>query len=965
MKVRIMRHYILLLYTIFNNHEIFAQAGKLDTSFNYHNAFIPSVPGTSNQIYAFIEQPDGKMLIGGNLESYNSYNQYKSLIRIHSDGYIDTTFDVGINGYKIVRNLALQSDGKLLVVYDGTTSSSNNILVRLHSNGKTDTSFITGTGTSKDGKIHTVAQLPDGKILIGGSFSSYNSTNVYGLLRLNSNGSIDTTFVNGIPTGGGVRNILIQNNGQLIITGGFRVYDNHTTSLVARVYDNGKVDTTFTSSIDTNSFIISSTTDSSGKIIVAGTFIINGKELNCALRLNQNGSIDNSLTVDTGANSYIQSVSIQSDGKILISGAFTEYERRKNVGLARLNYNGTVDTSFITNDGVGKDSFLRIISNTTKNKIMIAGGYYYYYYQDYAYVRRQIAKLNYDGSPDYSFNKPGGVNGRVNSMLADSNGKLILAGSINWYNGTRCNDIIRINPNGEIDSTFLPGFWAWGEKYALLKQPDGKILVGGGHLSLLRINKDGSKDTSFNTIRGEGSIRTIALQPDGKIIVGGYFFSYNGFVSKSIVRLNTDGTVDTSFMSGLSEPRSIYCISLQSDGKILIGGGNIIGYDNNFTRYDLIRVFENGRLDTSFRFYGWGSIYKFKELSDGKIIVAGRFLRQFGVSPGNITRILSNGNYDTTFNVGIGILETDVKDFAIQNDGKIIIGADYNTVNEVSSNNLTRLFADGSIDLTFNSGTGTGIYPPESILMLNDSRIIIGGNFGEYDNVMRDGIASIVTDQCHTMPPTAVSQLHCTKSTISDLVATGNNLKWYLPGNIISIDSNTLLRTGNYYVSQFLNGCESSKTIIRVDVVPDTRVTVEYRTLKALSGRAKYQWVDCNNNYLPLPNDTLQTYKPTRSGSFAVILNDNGCIDTSVCNFIIPVGNEEIAYNFINIFPNPAENKINVLLNHFADIEIYSLQGKLIQIHSNHDSYEIDITDFKPGLYIIKCEGHAYKFIVK
>ena len=116
-------------------------------------------------------------------------------------------------------------------------------------------------------------------------------------------------------------------------------------------------------------------------------------------------------------------------------------------------------------------------------------------------------------------------------------------------------------------------------------QSDGKILVGGRFNNydgttqnrITRLNPDGSRDTSFNIGTGfdDGgfdSVDSIALQSDGKLLVGGSFTSYNGVTQNRITRLNPDGSRDTSFDIGTGFDDDILSIALQSDGKILVGG---------------------------------------------------------------------------------------------------------------------------------------------------------------------------------------------------------------------------------------------------------------------------------------------------------------------------------------------------------------------------------------------------------
>jgi uncharacterized delta-60 repeat protein len=189
--------------------------------------------------------------------------------------------------------------------------------------------------------------------------------------------------------------------------------------------------------------------------------------------------------------------------------------------------------------------------------------------------------LNADGTLDISFNTGTGVFGTVNTSALQPDGKIIIAGGFTDYNGTYINGIARLNTNGTLDVSFNPGTGANGDVLACVLQLDGKIIVGGNFANyngtarnnIARLNADGTLDTSFNPGTGANDdVETISLQSDGKIIIGGHFFSYNGTARKKIARLNTDGTLDAGFNPGTGADWIIYSSTIQPDGKIIIGG---------------------------------------------------------------------------------------------------------------------------------------------------------------------------------------------------------------------------------------------------------------------------------------------------------------------------------------------------------------------------------------------------------
>ncbi|MEY3471260.1 MAG: hypothetical protein RLZZ223_610 [Candidatus Parcubacteria bacterium] len=199
--------------------------------------------------------------------------------------------------------------------------------------------------------------------------------------------------------------------------------------------------------------------------------------------------------------------------------------------------------------------------------------------------------------PAFDTGIPVGFNNPVNTLALQSDGKILVGGNFTSYQGVGANYIIRLNSDGSRDTSFNVGTGFNSTVNTLTLQSDGKILVGGwftsyqgvGANNIIRLNSDGSRDNSFNIGSGfSGSVSQIIVQSDGKVLVGGGFTSYQGVGANYIIRLNSDGSRDTSFNIGTGFNSWVYSLSLQSDGKILVGG-NFTIYQDQPAGY-LIRV---------------------------------------------------------------------------------------------------------------------------------------------------------------------------------------------------------------------------------------------------------------------------------------------------------------------------------------------------------------------------------------
>ena len=343
-------------------------------------------------------------------------------------------------------------------------------------------------------------------------------------------------------------------------------------------------------------------------------------------------------------------------------------------------------------------------------------------------------------------------NGSVYAITVQSDNKVLVGGSFSTYKGTiPAYNIIRLNSDGSVDTSFVTGTGFDNEVDSIVIQSDGKIIVGGGFADyngtsanyIIRLNSDGSVDTSFVTGTGfDNDIYSITIQSDGKILVGGQFTNYNGTSANYIIRLNSDGSVDTSFVYGIGLDDRVYSTAIQSDGKILVGG-NFTDYNGTSAKH-IIRLNSDGSIDTFF-VYGTGFdilVFSIAIQSDGKILIGGDFTDYDGTPANRIIRLNSDGSVDTSFVYGTGFID-EVYSTAIQSDGKILVGGFFTDYDGTPANRIIRLNSDGSVDTSFVYGTGFN-NSAHCISLYGDS-VLVGGDFSSYNGVNSPAIVDIFT----------------------------------------------------------------------------------------------------------------------------------------------------------------------------------------------------------------------------
>ncbi len=355
---------------------------------------------------------------------------------------------------------------------------------------------------------------------------------------------------------------------------------------------------------------------------------------------------------------------------------------------------GLVDNSFSVGSGLDQD--IRTIAIQSDGKVLIGGAFSNYN----GFACNGIARLNQDGSFDQSFNSGGvGTNNSVYKIIVLPDGKIMMVGFFTSYNGTTINRIARLNQNGTLDNTFTPGTGANIWTSEIIQQADGNFMIGGNFdringatiNRIARLNPNGTLNLSFNPGTGADSyVYAIAEQADKKLVIGGIFTAYNGTPINRIARLNDNGTLDNTFNVGTGVDLVVYSISIQQDGKIIIAG--------NFTNYNgtpvnrILRLNTNGSIDNTYNI-GTGAntwIYSTLLQSDGKLLVAGYFTSFNGTLRNRIIRLNNDGSIDNSFNPGTGS-PSFIYALAIQPDGKILTGGGFSTFNGKNYKRLVRL----------------------------------------------------------------------------------------------------------------------------------------------------------------------------------------------------------------------------------------------------------------------------------
>ncbi len=689
-----------------------------------------------NPVRAIATQPNGTLLIGGSFQEFNGQGERKFLVRVDHTGVV-IPMSASVNG--AVHAIAPLPDGRFWIggnfqLVNGVTHGS---VACLRSDGA-----LNGTPLTRfNDTINTMAVLPNGQLLVGGSFTIANGANVppnlprNRMARLHPDSSLDLGFNPNVDDE--VRAIAVRPDGKIWIGGSFSSVGGVPRNGLARLNADGSLDESF-GNVDLNNIVHAISILQDGKIWVGGDFTFVGATArNHMALLDENGVLQAAIADVTGG--AVRALALLPDGKLLLGGAFTSVNSVARLRSARIDRSGMLDYSFDAPVS-GGSTLVHAITVQDDGKAVIGGGFT----TVNGFSRRNIARLYSDGRVDATVSA--GASAQTDAVVVQSDGKVLVGGGFGHIGDVGRNRIARFHPDGTLDTSFNPNANSNVLAIAVVENTTPpEILIGGTFTSVAntprnRIARLGPTGTlrAFNP-DADGGVRAIAQQPNGKILIAGTFTMVGGTERSRVARLNNDGSLDFTFFDTLTDAQ-VNTLALQRDGKVLIGGefANV----RNVTRNRIARLESNGTIDTSFNPNANAPVFTLAVQPDGKILVGGEFTSIGGATRSRIARFNANGELDTQFNASVS--GGSVRTIAIQSDGKILIGGiSFTTVNGVSRNRIARLNADGTLDNEFDPNINSQV---SGIALQGDGKVWAVGLFTSVGGTERNNIARLAND---------------------------------------------------------------------------------------------------------------------------------------------------------------------------------------------------------------------------
>jgi uncharacterized delta-60 repeat protein len=491
-----------------------------------------------------------------------------------------------------------------------------------------------------------------------------------------------------------------------------------------------------------------------GQIVIGGAFAyVDGTLRNHMARLNADGSLD--TTYDPNTNGPVDALVLLPNGQLLVGGTFTGMDPNGATTvtavayLARLNNDATVDTTFLPQLTSTVDAIA-----LQANGQAIVGGAFAINNTAKTLTIDYIARINTDGTLDTTFNPT--PNGVVNTIVVQPDGNIVFGGSFSTVGGWVRDNITRVSPTGGNDPAFDPA--TNGPINRITLQANNQIVIAGSFSTvnqvsrnnLARLNSDGTLDYSFDP-NLNGTVDTVVLQPDGSMLVSGVFSEQQpyGAILVGGSFAHSSGVAASNLVS-LNEDGNVSANFLPNPNGVVNAlvvqpnGQFLVG--GAFTTIagaslrGLARFNVDDSLDTTFNAQLNGTVTTIATQANGQILVAGTFTSVAGTSRSGLARINGNGTLDTAFNPGVNGA---VNAMVVQPNGSVVLGGTFTSVAGTSRSGLARLNADGSIDATFNPGANGTIY---NLTLQANGQIIVGGAFTSLGGAARNHLARLNAD---------------------------------------------------------------------------------------------------------------------------------------------------------------------------------------------------------------------------
>jgi uncharacterized delta-60 repeat protein len=569
-----------------------------------------------------------------------------------------------------------------------------------------------------NGVVHSLISQTDGKVLVGGAFTTLEGATRNRMARLDSDFTVETAYTPSFN--GTVKALAQQEDGKTLAGGSFATVSTVSRANIVRLYNDEATSNLTVQNVSLVQWLRGGASqevqrvsfeEPAGTVIPGTTTRINGGwQFVPTTPLSSSGTItarayptdshSEGMFEDTVAYNVAPEIQVSEGGVILEDAVSTVAYGSKQVGTT------TAKTFTITNVGLSVLTLtgtFAALSGTNANQ--------------WAVVSQPSSPIAPGESVSFTLNfAPTTPGNKVATLTINSDDADEAAFTVSLTGAATP------GPGGE-DSTWAPVLN--GLVYSPTLTRDDLVWLGGSFTTINGVGRGRYACLNLlgelQTLKGVGAtnneILAVCQLPDGKCYIGGTFTSVNGVARSRIARLNADGSLDASF--NLSATVRVIGFALQADGSVLVAMSGAMGGKNY-----LARITPTGVIDASFTPNPSHDVYGLAVQENGKIIVWGAFLSISGNTARGIARLNADGSFDSTFAASA---DNSVVSAALTSDGKVVASGVYTSIGGASKTGVNRLSDTGTHDATFAENATYGV----SMVPQCDGKLLIGaGSYG-------------------------------------------------------------------------------------------------------------------------------------------------------------------------------------------------------------------------------------------
>jgi uncharacterized delta-60 repeat protein len=604
------------------------------------------------------------------------------------------------------------------------------------------------------GSVAALAAHRNGTVLIGGDFREVGGVARSGCALLDANGKLVESFVPELGPTARVLSIAVQPDAKVLLTGAFSLPGAKARVNIVRLHPDGRLDEAFELPLPYIYAYPRVATSAAGQVYFGG--FLNAGQLDI-LYLGSDGRPDRDYASQASCSWTSPDLALlpSGDGRIYVGGGFQNFRSRGYDWLVRLRKDGTLDRSFEVYDGF--DGIVSCLA-LTREGLLLVGGYFGLFN---GAVRPGLVRLEQTGALDLAF-KPNAIRfAAINSLVSLEDGSVIAAGTIGlWDDDTRW-AVIKLTPDGGIDSQFgrIPvASNAGSHVNSMLIGRDGRLWVGGtaigsdpdmpAALRLLSVPPNPGEPV-VPAIMAAGVATEMRTQGDGKVVLAGNFRLVNGIFRPGIARLDPDGKLDPQFAPVDARLEQVQAIATDHQGNVFAG---VTPISAAFRTHSVLKYRSDGRLDPTFESETLDrSVRTIIVDPSGGVVLGGEFELPAELGGGGVVRLSPKGRFladPAPRNMGLSSV------FALQpgTGGSLFCGGNFGYGDPQSNPRMiARLNPNGSVDSTFAIADEDGAkLALDSIVtcLASDSqgRIVVGGWFQSVGHRSFPGIFRMFQD---------------------------------------------------------------------------------------------------------------------------------------------------------------------------------------------------------------------------